>query len=71
MVDFITLDFETAQGKRNSICAIGFVCIINNVITEKYWSLLKPPNKEYSPYNIKIHRIKPRMTENAPAFETL
>ena len=71
MYDFIALDFETAQGKRNSICAIGLVAVKNNVITEKYWSLIKPPNNEYSPYNIKIHGITPQMTQNAPTFEAL
>lgn len=71
MYDFIALDFETAQGKRNSVCAIGIVAVKNNVITEKFWSLIKPPYNEYSPYNIKIHGITPDMTENAPTFETV
>jgi len=71
MYDFIALDFETAQGKRNSICAIGLVAVKSNVITEKFWSLIKPPNNEYSSYNIRIHGITPQMTENAPTFETL
>ena len=71
MFDFIALDFETAQGKRYSACAIGIVAVKNNVITEKFWSLIQPPCNEYAPYNINVHKITPEMTEYAPTFEEL
>ena len=29
---FIALDFETANGKRTSICSVGMVKVVNNEI---------------------------------------
>ncbi len=31
---FVALDFETANGKRTSICSVGMVKVVDNNITE-------------------------------------
>lgn len=66
--DFIAIDVETAQGKRWSICQIGLVIVENGEIKETVSKLVQPPNNEYSPFNIRIHKITPEETLNSPYF---
>ena len=37
---FVALDFETANGKRTSICSVGMVKVIDNQITESFHTLV-------------------------------
>ena len=37
---FTAIDFETAQGKRNSICQVGIVRVVDGEIVETYNKLL-------------------------------
>ena len=39
---FIALDFETANGKRTSICSVGMVKVVNNEIVESFYTLVNP-----------------------------
>jgi DNA polymerase-3 subunit epsilon len=66
---FTAIDFETAQGKRNSICQVGLVRVEQNVIIKKVALLVKPPENFYSYYNIQVHGITPEMTRNSPSFD--
>jgi len=68
---FTALDFETAQGKRHSICQIGFVRVEQNVIIHKASVLVRPPDNFYSPNNIQVHGITPHRTQSAPTFNNL
>ncbi|MGS0652611.1 3'-5' exonuclease, partial [Staphylococcus arlettae] len=36
---FVALDFETANGKRTSICSIGMVKVVNHEIVETFYTL--------------------------------
>lgn len=67
-MNFIALDFETATGQRHSMCAVGLVVVKENVIVEKYYSLIQPPNNEFTVYTIEVHKILPEFTKNAPGF---
>ncbi|MCC7297203.1 MAG: 3'-5' exoribonuclease [Bacteroidia bacterium] len=67
-MNFVAFDFETATESRNSACSIGLVVVQNGIISDKYYSLIKPPNNNFSENNIKIHGICPQDTENAPTF---
>jgi DNA polymerase III epsilon subunit-like protein len=71
MDKFIAIDFETAHGKRYSACAIGIVVVENNLITERFHSLIQPPENKYFYKNTEIHGITPKMTENAPTFDCI
>jgi DNA polymerase-3 subunit epsilon len=44
---FTALDFETANHKRNSACAIGLVRVEGGEIIEKVCHLIKPPTREF------------------------
>ena len=67
-LDFIAIDFETATGKRASICEAG-ICVVKDgkVVETKSW-LVCPEDNAYSYWNIQIHGIHPEDTENAPEF---
>ena len=56
---FTAIDFETATGHFHSACAVGIVTVENGIITEEYYTLIQPPNNEYSYHNIMVHGIKP------------
>ena len=51
-LDFIAIDFETATGKRSSICEAG-ICVVKDgkVVETKSW-LVRPEDNAYSYWNI-------------------
>jgi len=65
---FTAIDFETATNNRNSACAVGIVTVENGIITDEYYTLIKPPNNEYNRHTIQVHGITPEDTKNAPTF---
>lgn len=69
MHNFTAIDFETAVGKRYSICQVGLVRVENNKVTEKLNILVQPPNNEYFWKNTEIHGLSANDTENAPTFD--
>jgi DNA polymerase III subunit epsilon len=66
---FTAIDFETAHGKRWSICQVGLVRIENGIITQELNILVQPPNNFYWDRFIDIHGITPQITANAPTFD--
>jgi DNA polymerase-3 subunit epsilon len=66
---FTAIDFETAHGKRWSICQVGLVRVENNVMTEKLSILVQPPDNFYWNNFINIHGITPRKTAYAHSFD--
>lgn len=70
--DIIAFDFETANSRLESACALAVAVIsADGVLKEtKYW-LIKPPFNSYNARNIKIHGIKPSQTVSSPSFAQL
>ncbi|MBK1809754.1 3'-5' exoribonuclease [Clostridium sp. YIM B02505] len=68
-MNFIAIDFETANEKRNSPCSIGIVVVKSGKIVEKIHHLIKPKEMRFMPINIGIHGIRPSMVENEPEFD--
>jgi DNA polymerase-3 subunit epsilon len=68
MMNFTAIDFETAKGKRWSICRIGLVRFENGEIRDKLNLLVYPPNNLYFSINTRIHGITARDTCNSPRF---
>jgi DNA polymerase-3 subunit epsilon len=66
---FTAIDFETAQGKRWSICQIGLVTYEDGILKEKLSILVQPPNNYYWNNFIDIHNITPKMTSSAKTFD--
>lgn len=70
-MNFVAIDFETANNYANSACSVGLVRVENLKITEEYYTLIKPPKMVFNPMNIQIHGIRPRDVENEPRFDDL
>ena len=68
---FTAIDFETAQGKRNSICQVGLVRVEDRKVTQKITLLVKPPDNFYSYYNTQVHGITAAMTRHSPTFDKI
>ncbi len=66
--NYTAIDFETAHGKRWSICQVGLVRVEHGIITDQLSILVKPPDNFYWNNFIDIHGITPKKTINAPTF---
>lgn len=68
-LNFTALDFETMTGERSSACAIGLVKVVDGVILQKYYTLLKPIPDDRTSTNTHVNGISREMVENAPTWE--
>ena len=71
MKTFTAIDFETAHGKRWSICQVGLVRIENGIIKDQLSILVQPPNNFYWDWFFDIHGIDPQQTKNAQTFDKI
>lgn len=69
--DWVSIDFETATGHRDSACAIGIVLMRNGAPSDCLESLIQPPQNEYWPFNTRLHGIASRTTASSPTFGEL
>lgn len=68
--DFITLDFETANSYKESICQIGITTVKGGKIKDvKSW--LINPETFFDDFNIRIHQITPLSVKGKPTFKEI
>lgn len=67
-MNFTAIDFETANGKRNSACSLGLVRVENGIIIESRDWLISPPEMYFHPINVGIHGITEEDVMNKPSF---
>ena len=48
MRSFAAIDFETANGKRTSVCSVGVVIVKEGKITNKIYRLIRPAPNYYT-----------------------
>lgn len=70
MDEFVAIDFETANPKRVSACAIGYAHVSDGVIVESDGQLIQPVGG-HAPFQSKIHGIKEEHTFDKPDFREL
>ncbi len=71
-MNFISLDFETANSKRSSPCEIGITIVEDGKIKHVESSLIKPhTSHSFDYFNILIHGINEDSVEDAPEFNTV
>ena len=70
MQEFIAIDFETANPKRVSACALGYAKVANCQVVETQGYLIKPVGG-HAPFQSKIHGIKSEHTFDKPDFGEL
>ena len=56
-MNFIAIDFETANEKRASACSLGLVIVKEGQIVDKRYYLIKPKELRFNPMNTRIHGI--------------
>lgn len=66
-MNFIAMDFETANFKRHSACSVALVMVENSRIVDEYYTLIKPET-DFFWKNIQIHGIRPIDVVHAPKF---
>lgn len=64
----VAIDFETANERRDSACAVGLAWIEGGRVVRRESRLIRPPQMRFSPGNIRIHGILPADVRDAPSF---
>ena len=57
MTDFAAIDFETANGRRSSVCSVGVVIVRNGVIVDRFYSLIRPRPNFYTEWTTAVHGL--------------
>ncbi len=70
-MNFIALDFETANSSRGSVCSIGLVEYENGQLVREYYRLIKPKQNYFAGINISIHGITAEDVADEPEFDVL
>lgn len=70
-MNFVALDFETANSSRSSICAVGLAIVQDGTVIDSKHFYVKPYPNRYDPINISVHGITKSMTESQPSFDQL
>jgi DNA polymerase-3 subunit epsilon len=64
---FNSIDIETANADRASICQIGVVQVQDGEM-QNQWSTLVDPEDWFDPWNVSIHGIDEHAVEDSPTF---
>ena len=68
MKDFAAIDFETANGKRTSVCSVGIVIVRNGKIINKIYRLIRPRPNYYTQWTTDVHGLTYSDTKEAEDF---
>lgn len=68
-MDFVSIDFETANNKRSSACSLGLVDVKSGEIIQKKSWLIRPEPLYFDSWNTKIHGIAEDYVKNKPTFQ--
>lgn len=69
-MNFVALDFETANADLSSICQVGAVKFENGEVSQTF-STLVDPDDHFDPMNISIHGIDEDRVRGAPKLVTV
>ncbi|GAA4369611.1 3'-5' exonuclease [Hymenobacter saemangeumensis] len=67
-LNFTAIDFETANERRASACAIGVVQVRGGEIADSYYTLLRPREVRVSGINYSVHGIAEADLHGAPTL---
>ena len=69
-LDFVAIDFETANGSPASPCAVGLVRVRGGKLDDSFSTLIQPPfpHDLFNEFNIKVHGIRPEDVAEAPSW---
>ena len=69
MERFAAIDFETANGKRSSICSIGIAILEDDWVVDSIYTLVRPTPNFYTRWTTAIHGLTAEDTNDALCFE--
>ncbi|MGL5892541.1 MAG: exonuclease domain-containing protein, partial [Bacteroidia bacterium] len=67
-MNFIAIDFETANNARSSICSMGAAIVQNGKLTDTAHFYIKPTPNFYNSFNTQLHGISDSDTRNEGTF---
>lgn len=70
-MDFIAIDFETANNHPTSACSLGIAFVQNNQVVDKRSWLIRPEPFYFDPFTTAIHGLTERDVCHAPTFAQL
>jgi DNA polymerase-3 subunit epsilon len=70
-INFVAIDFETANESRASVCQVGLSFVENGKIVDTRSWLVRPKDNRYVDFNITIHGIGPGDTVDKPEFDVI
>lgn len=70
-MEFVAIDFETANASRDSACSIGMVTVKDGQIIDEYYQLICPKHLYFHPDNTAINGITVEMVQDKPNFKQL
>ena len=68
MKDFAAIDFETANGRRSSVCSVGIVIVRGGEIVDRFYSLIQPSPNYYTEWTTEVHGLTREDTDGQPRF---
>ena len=70
-LSFTAIDFETANAKRESVCAVGLARVRNGKVVERYSQLVSPPIgfDHFHWRNINVHGIHREDVARMPTWD--
>jgi DNA polymerase-3 subunit epsilon len=70
-MNFVAIDFETANENRNSACAVGLAFVEGGKVVRTHYRLIRPPVMYFNPFNVSIHGITEDDVAGEPQFDAL
>jgi DNA polymerase-3 subunit epsilon len=72
-LNFVAIDFETANPKRASVYQIGIAKVRDGVITKTACEMVRPPRgfTNFHERNIQVHGLTPKTIETAPGWPSI
>lgn len=72
-LSFTGIDFETANRRRPSDCALGLTKVVDGQIVDRYSTLVNPPEgfRDFHKINVSIHGITREAAASAPEWEDI
>lgn len=67
-MNFVAIDFETANAGRDSACSIALVEAKNGKLYDSFYTLIRPPEMHFDRRNIMVHGILPEDVRFSPTF---
>lgn len=70
-MDFVALDFETANRSPASACALGLVTVVGGRLVDEASWLIQPQPLAFDPAHTQLHGIDAQRVRQAPRWEEL